>query len=203
LDGTLIDSIEGITKSVNFTLKEYKHPPVGKEYVSTIVNKGDVYLLASALRTQDKVMIEAAIKTFRDYYFNNCYAVLYEGVSKMLKTLFELQKKMAVISNKPYLIAERQLQLTGLIKYINILKADDGNIKLKPHPDSIEQILKETGSNKNETLIIGDSCVDIIAGKTAGVLTCGVTYGNTNRETLMKAFPDFLIDDIRQLVKMF
>lgn len=168
MDGTLIDSIEGITNSVNVALKEFKHTPVGKEYVSTIVNKGDVYLLASALHSQDKVMIKAAIKIFRDYYFNNCCAILYEGVSEILKTLSESQKKMAVTSNKPYMIAERQLQLTGLSKYINILKADDGSIKLKPHPDSIEQILKETGSSKNETLIIGDSCVDISTGKAAG-----------------------------------
>ena len=132
LDGTLIDSIDGIANSVNFALKEFKHAPVSKEYVSTIVNRGDIYLLSSAMQTQDRLMIDAAIKIFRDYYFENCYAVPYEGVIEVLKILSESQKKMAVISNKPYMIAERQLLLTGLTEYINILKADDGSIKLKP-----------------------------------------------------------------------
>lgn len=198
----MIDSIKGITDAINFAMKELNYASVSEEYVSTIVNNGDVYLLASALRSSDKSLIDTALKIFRNFYLENCYALPYEGVTDVLKKLSESNKKVGVISNKPYLIAEKQLRQTGLLKYVNLLKADDGSIKLKPHPDSIEQILRETASSKKETLMVGDSIVDIRAGKAAGVLTCGVTYGNTAREIIMKACPDYLIDDIRQVIEL-
>ena len=60
-------------------------------------------------------------------------------------------------------------------------------------------MINRLSADKNNTIIVGDMDVDVLAGKNAGVLTCAVTYGIGKREDIVKAGPDFIIEDILQL----
>jgi phosphoglycolate phosphatase len=203
LDGTLINSISGITDAVNHTLREFNYTEVTEDAVLKYVSQGDEHLLASAFKSDCQDLIVRAIAVFRGYYFDNCNVVrLYDGIIETIKILRRNHKIMGVFSNKPLDVARKQLLTIGLQEYFSFLKADDGNIKLKPNPEAIEQILAEFGVEKAETLMVGDTEIDIKTGKAIGVLTCGVTYGFGEIEALRDAKPDFIIKDFRELIEI-
>ena len=71
----------------------------------------------------------------------------------------------------------------------------------KPDPVGLHKLMEDLQVSARETVIVGDSDTDILTGKNAGVLTCGVTYG-FGAQTLEKASPDVTIDDMRELLPL-
>ena len=74
---------------------------------------------------------------------------------------------------------------------------------MKPNPGPILHILKQLSVSPEKTAIVGDGTTDIEAGKAANVWTCAVTYGLKKKEVLLKMKPDFMIEDIVELKKIF
>ena len=74
------------------------------------------------------------------------------------------------------------------------------HVKPKPAPDPVLKTIEDLVYNPENALVVGDMPVDILMGKSAGVNTCGVTYGNSDREKLTEAGADYVIDDIRDLL---
>jgi phosphoglycolate phosphatase len=72
----------------------------------------------------------------------------------------------------------------------------------KPDPLGIQTILNETGIQPGESLMIGDSSVDVMTGQNAGLWTCGVTYGFAPH-TLESVPPDVLIESPSELGELF
>ena len=87
---------------------------------------------------------------------------------------------------------------TAAIPFSTIIGGDLMPAK-KPDPGGLHHILEQHGVRPEETLMIGDSLVDVETGKRAGVPTCGVTYGHAGRESLESADPDWIIDDLFEL----
>ena len=69
----------------------------------------------------------------------------------------------------------------------------------KPAPDPVDLVLATQGWDKVETLVVGDMDVDILMGRAAGTVTCGVTYGNGSVAELKEAGADYLISDFSEL----
>jgi phosphoglycolate phosphatase-like HAD superfamily hydrolase len=72
----------------------------------------------------------------------------------------------------------------------------------KPAPDMLLHICDELQSKPNETIIIGDTELDIECGKNAEALTCGVSYGYRTKEFLISLKPDFVIDDLKEVLSL-
>lgn len=72
----------------------------------------------------------------------------------------------------------------------------------KPSPEPVTTILEAQGWNAAETLTVGDAPVDIMMGRGAGTLSCGVTYGNSFYEELDAVHPDFILTSFRRLTAM-
>ncbi len=91
------------------------------------------------------------------------------------------------------------MEIDGFITYI--LGAD--NVRLaKPDPEPVLKTLSDLGFAAGEALVVGDMPVDILMGKRAGSLTCGVTYGNSTRDALLAAGADYVIDDFGSLLPL-
>lgn len=73
-------------------------------------------------------------------------------------------------------------------------------VPIKPLPEPLMMICRDLNVLPSETIITGDTELDIRCGKSAGAKTCGVTYGYRNRELLQVENPDFIVDDIRELI---
>ena len=90
-----------------------------------------------------------------------------------------------------------KMNITNLFSYL--LAAEDTTL-LKPNAEPVIKTLNDLSYSTEQTLVIGDMPIDILMGKNAGVYTCGVTYGNSDRDSLLEAGADYVIDGISELL---
>jgi phosphoglycolate phosphatase len=127
--------------------------------------------------------------------------VLYPHVKETLE--YFGRKKRAVVSNKLHHLTVAVLAGLGIEACFDAILGGDSLPERKPDPEPLNQMLRTFGVKPTVALIVGDGAADIEAGKRAGVFTCGVTYGLGDKEELVQAKPDLLIDDLRQLTDHF
>jgi len=108
---------------------------------------------------------------------------------------------MAVLTNKPVRFSIRLIE--GLDLETHFFRVYGGNSfeEKKPHPLGIRLLMEESGASPAETMMVGDSAVDILTARNAGVRACGVSWG-FQPETFANAAPDVVIDDMRTLAEM-
>lgn len=199
LDGTLVDSLDDITRALNMALKDEGFPQVDRRVVATHIGEGDWDLVSRLLGGESRDTVERIIGRFRTVGRDHITAHAYPGVEQVLLYYRSRGTMMAVVTNKPAGLAERTLEVAGLSDLVDLLMGDDGTLPLKPHPDLLLSVLAQLGVETGEAIMVGDSAVDIFAGKAARVLTCGVTYGIGDADELREAQPDFLIHNIKEL----
>ena len=122
------------------------------------------------------------------------------GAVSVIKKLKDKGKKLAVNTNTDIDLIHKIVKSTELKDYFDIIMGPTGDIKHKPHPDIINYILKVTGSNKKECVMIGDRDTDILSGKSAGVYTAGVLTGPMEKEYIKKAKPDIIINSLENMI---
>ena len=178
LDGTLIDSKLDLIHSVNAMLREMQRPQLAAETISGYVGHGAPQLVARALGgTAREDELKHALQFFLGYYEdhkmdNTC---AYPGVPETLARLSHVP--MAVLTNKPARISVRILNSLGLAKYFRAIYGGNSFESKKPDPFGANKILQEFSIAARETLIIGDSEVDVQTARNAGTLAGAVNYG--------------------------
>lgn len=127
---------------------------------------------------------------------------LFPGVKETMSALFGMGCRLTVASSRGSQSLADFLRDMGIAPFISyVLSADD--VKLaKPHPEPVLKTLRALSAEAADALVVGDMPVDILMGKGAGVRTCGVSYGNSNREALIQAGADYVIDDFRDLIPL-
>jgi phosphoglycolate phosphatase-like HAD superfamily hydrolase len=91
----------------------------------------------------------------------------------------------------------------GVENQFDAILGGDSAAEKKPHPALIHDVLNQFRIVPTDALIVGDGDTDVEAGKRAGVITCGVTYGLGSKEGLVAAQPDIIIDDLTELSRYF
>lgn len=202
LDGTLVNTLEDITASVNFTLQKLGRKPVPLDTVRQYVGDGIEMLMTRALAGSDEFLPDA-VGIYKVHHSRNLVvrSSLYPAVRETLEFFKELP--LALVSNKTREFVEPLLARLGIADYFtSIIGADDG-LPLKPAPDAILKIMAAAGASKERTVMVGDGTTDVLAGKAAGVVTCAVTYGFRAEEELRKTGPDYVIREFSELVELF
>jgi phosphoglycolate phosphatase len=105
---------------------------------------------------------------------------------------------MAVLSNKPVNPSRDIVRALGLNEFFVRVYGGNSFATKKPDPLGVLTLLQETGAGAAETLIIGDSSIDVLTGRNAGLWTCGVTYGFAPR-SLEEVVPDVVVESPREL----
>jgi phosphoglycolate phosphatase len=200
LDGTLIDSSRDLVDSVNATRAWLQLPPLGDQIVHSYVGDGAPTLIRRALPGLDHHMLERALRHFLDYYREHMLdaTILYPGVREALDRLHHAAVLMAVLTNKPVRFSVQLIEGLGLEMHFFRIYGGNSFEEKKPHPRGIEALLSESGATPQRTIMVGDSAVDILTARNAGVQACGVTWG-FQPETFKEAEPDFLIDSMQSL----
>ena len=199
LDGTLVDSRVDLANSVNYTRTLLGLTPVPNELVYTYVGDGAFLLLQRALGPGfGEAEVRQAVESFMEHYKQHLldHTMLYPGVAEALQQLEH--PVLAVLTNKPVAPSITILKGLGILERFRWVYGGDSFPEKKPHPAGILKILAETGIPPGRVLMVGDSRNDIMTGRNAGVLTCGVTYGLAP-DQLTDPMPDFLINDMRKL----
>lgn len=202
LDGTLVNTLDDITASVNYTLDRLGRPPLPSDTVRQYVGDGIEMLMTRSLGKAAE-RIADAVTIYREHHKQNLSvrSSLYPAVQETLEYFSSIP--LAVISNKTMEFVRPLLDDLGIGRYFSLIIGADFGLPLKPAPDSVQRIMAEFNVPKDQTLIVGDGTTDISAGKAAGALTCSVTYGFRSESELRKAGPDYIIHDLTQLKKMF
>jgi phosphoglycolate phosphatase len=202
LDGTLVDTLEDITHSVNFTLGRLGKPLLHLDTVRKYVGDGMTLLLTRALGAHAD-LLEEAIGIYMDHQSRNLVvrSQLFPGVRDTLDHFRSLP--MAVVTNKTLEFSDPLLEKLGIRPYFGMVVGADAGLPLKPAPDAFQKVLKDLGIAKEHAVVVGDGTTDMQAGKAAGITTCAVTYGFRSEEELRKAGPDHVIHAFSDLKGLF
>jgi len=208
LDGTLIDSRLDLIHSVNAMLRHLGRTELPGDVIASYVGDGAPTLIRRALGDpRDESVIKAGLEHFLTYYRAHKldHTHVYDGVKDMLTVLHNsngVRRQMAVLSNKPVIPSRAIVEALGLAGFFTHVYGGNSFSTKKPDPKGAQTILKETRTRPEETLMVGDSSVDVITGRNAGLWTCGVTYGFAPH-TLCEAPPDLTIDKPHELAELF
>lgn len=198
LDGTLVDSLADLTDATNAMLKHFGRRELNSREVRLLVGQGARRLVERAMPDASLEMIEEGVRIFVAY--NEAHIVnktrLYPGVRETLAILSKFCR-MAVISNKNTALCRKLLEVLEVAEHFSEIMGADSYPLRKPSPEPILKLLADCGLTAAETVIVGDSCNDMIAGKGAGVVTVGCTYGYGEASELTGA--DYRIDSFMSL----
>ncbi len=187
LDGTLLDTLEDLTDSVNHAMSAMGWPLKLKEEVRLFLGNG-IRNLMKLCSPQDisEDEYEKAFNIFKAYYdiHNQDKTKPYDGVVELMSRLSEKDIKMAIVSNKvdSAVIALRD----KFFPHVQVAIGDRDDIRRKPEPDSCNMALEQLGSTKNETVYVGDSEVDLLTAENAGLPCISVLWGFRDEDYLIK-----------------
>ena len=210
LDGTLIDSRLDLIHSVNAMLQHIGRPALDGHVIASYVGDGAPALVRRAIGdTNDEALFRAAMEYFLGYYriHKLDHTTVYAGMAETLAGLADpsrgnpskgVRRQMAVLSNKPVNPSRDIVQALGLGEFFVRIYGGNSFLTKKPDPLGVQTILHETGVAADEALIIGDSSIDVLTGRNAGMWTCGVTYGFAPH-SLEEVPPDVRIETPREL----
>jgi phosphoglycolate phosphatase len=210
LDGTLIDSAQDLCNSVNAALAESGLGPLPDPTIAGFVGNGAPLLMRRALALAGNIAVEQVgeelfnkayaffLQYYREHKLDFTYA--YAGVLDALKALDELHqapgspaRAMAVLTNKPVRPARGICEGLGLADFfLHIYGGDSFPVK-KPDPAGLRSLMEETGAAPEETVMIGDSKVDVQTARNAGAWSLGCAFG-FGPQNLMEIPPDVLVD---------
>jgi phosphoglycolate phosphatase len=200
LDGTLVDSREDLANSINAMLRHFKKKELPHEVIASYIGDGAPMLVRRALGDpDDENFVQDALLYFmawyREHKLDSTY--VYEGIKEALNAIQKsrdgLPLKMAVLSNKPVGPSRAIVEALGLGPYFFQIYGGNSFHTKKPDPAGVQALLEESGAFAEEAIIIGDSDIDVLTARNAGIFSVGVTYGLAPH-TLEDAPPDVLVD---------
>jgi 2-phosphoglycolate phosphatase len=201
LDGTLADTGPDLADAVNYTRAHFELDALPNDMVYSHVGYGVEHLLKHSLPQQQP--FQEVMRVFLERYENHLLdkTVLYPGVPAALD--FFRDKRRVVVTNKMHRLAVAIVRGLRVEDRFDAILGGDSVSDKKPHPALLNEVLQRFQVSPRRALMVGDGDTDVEAGKRAGVVTCGVTYGLGNKKDLAAAQPDFLIDDLIQLSDYF
>jgi phosphoglycolate phosphatase len=209
LDGTLIDSRLDLVHSVNAALRHIGRPELPDDVIASYVGDGAPILIQRALGGEavDEAIVRQGLQFFLSYYrehkldHTTVYAGVHEALAAIQRASNNSPRKMAVLSNKPVGPSRAIVEALKLGPFTQIYGGNSFPSK-KPDPEGARKLLEENDVRPEETVIVGDSHVDVETGQNAGLWTVGVSYGFAPH-TLEETPPDVLVDKPQELAEVF
>jgi phosphoglycolate phosphatase len=180
LDGTLIDSRRDLADSANEMLAAYGAAPLDDDRIVSMVGCGAPTLVKRVMTAAGIDMpVEDALPRFLSAYDARLthHTRPYDGIADLLDELRSRQTAMALLTNKPLDQSNRILDAFGFSKHFQWLVGGDGPWPRKPEPDGIRFLMQQAGAVADETVLIGDSTIDLQTARNAAVPICLARYG--------------------------
>ena len=202
LDGTLIDSLDDLANATNHMLLSLGRAAVSREQVRGYVGQGARRLVERAMPDAATEEIERGLSLFLVY--NEEHIVdrtrLYPGVMETLTTLCNAGMTLVIVSNKNVALCCKVLKTLGAIGYFASVIGADSLPERKPSPEPLLKVLRDFAVPPERAVMVGDSVNDIAAGKAAGIVTIGCTFGYGELAEIADA--DDLIDSLPGLLEL-
>ena len=188
LDGTILNTIVDLADSMNYVLRQLGYPEHSVEDICNFVGNGVDRLVKLSLPEGASVEeFDKCRSMFGEYYKQHSAdkTCPYDGIPQLLAQLKESGCKLAVVSNKPD-FAVGPLCENYFSGMFDIAVGEREGIRRKPFPDSVNEVINKLGSEKDKTLYVGDSDVDVETAKNAGIDCVAVSWGFRGRDFLEK-----------------
>lgn len=197
-DGTLIDSYDAITASVNYVRSRHSLPPLPQTQVRHMVGHGILQLMAAVVPNGDP---QADVAIYLDHHPSVMYdhTWLLPGVEQALIDLRQAGLKLAICSNKLVGVTRALIDALGIARYLDAAYGPEDAGKPKPDPAMVLLALKRLGVAKTEAIYVGDMPVDIETARNAGIAVWVVPTGSSDRATLEAAKPDRVFDGMAEV----
>jgi phosphoglycolate phosphatase len=202
-DGTLTDSRRDIAGTQLLVLRELGVTTVSEADLYPYVGKTLEETFQRVLPAHLHPLVEDAAKRYSAVYPSRALrtTTLFPGVRETLQLLHKCGHGLAVASTKKGPGILRATDHFGITSLFDQLQGSE-DLPYKPDPAIVHKIMRDRGWDYGETMMVGDTDNDVLAGRRAGVATCGVTYGALSRDQLMALQPDFLIDHFPDLLRV-
>lgn len=206
LDGTLLDTLSDIKDALNDALREAGFPyAYTYEEAKKLIGDGVEMLMRRALREEDRpANLDALSKTFLPRYlsYQGRTTKPYPGVVETLRCLKERGHSLFIASNKPDPMAQDIVARTLPLNLFARVSGHQEGDPVKPNPILVERILEDFRLSKEETIYVGDSRVDLLTARAAGIpaILCAYGYGAYGPALLREA--DATIDSFPELLNL-
>jgi phosphoglycolate phosphatase len=217
LDGTLIDSAQDLCASLNAALAHVGRKPLSEELLASFVGNGAPLFVRRALAKSlgceveqvDENLHAETFRFFLEYYREHKldFTYAYDGVLESLQALRTLHdvhggepRTMAVLTNKPVRASQGICEGLGLADYFLRIYGGNSFKTKKPDPEGLFTLMQEAGAQPGETVMIGDSKVDVQTALNAGAWSIGCLFG-FEPQSLMETSPDVLVDSAADWVE--
>ncbi|HEY6329801.1 MAG TPA: HAD-IA family hydrolase [Blastocatellia bacterium] len=210
LDGTLIDSRADLARSINLMLADLSRPPLDESRISSFVGDGVWVLVYRSLKATDpngeapdEALHKKGIELMRHHYSEQMLVSthLFPNVADTLDHFSD--KRIGLVTSKETDLARLILDHFKIARFFNCVVGGDQLPERKPDPKPVLRAMALLESQPATTVMIGDSENDVIAGKRAGTLTCGVTYGFRTEEQIRETVPDVIVNHFEQLRRYY
>lgn len=169
-------------------------------------------------KTPSEVIIQSLIEKYgiaREYLMDvldECFrpyelelvekAELRDGAREVVHRLREMGYRLGVVSNNDRLVVKLTLEKFGLINYFDAIVARGDVDKMKPDELPILECVKKLGVRPQEAVYVGDTAVDVVAAKRAGVYAIGIVGGLDSKDSLEESGPNYIIEDLSQITRL-
>lgn len=189
MDGTLLNTIEDITDSVNYIMNEYGFPLRTIDEVRHFVGSGAAKLIERVVPDgRENPLFDRVLKDYEAYYLDHCDIKTgpYEHILELMAELKKMGVKMAIVSNKP-MDAVLELKEQYFKEYAEAAIGVAEGLRRKPYPDECLEAMKQLGVSKEECIYVGDSEVDHQTALNTGIPCISCLWGFRTKEELLKA----------------
>ena len=203
LDGTLVDSGSDIAASVNYTLKALGIPPKKYEEIIQFVGDGVQKLIERSLGEGYRHRFNDAMDIFSAYYAEHMLdsTLPYDSVVQVLDHFCD--KRKVIITNKREYFTIEITNALDIKKYFDEIIGSDSTAYKKPDARLLLPLLKKFSVDYHNAVVIGDGMNDIVLARNAGVLSCALLNGLTDRDFLLALNPDFACEKLSELITLF
>lgn len=199
LDGTLVDTIDLIVRSFNYTLKFLAGRDFTREEVIALFGPTEPVIIDRFAKPGER---EEAYRLFFQTYENEHDRLVrvFPGVPALIRGIQSAGLGVGLVTNKGRRTTEITLQKLGLMPFFRAVVTGDEADRPKPDPSGIERALEKLDTRPEEALFVGDAPVDILAGRAAGTATCAVSWGGVHPlEETLAAGPDYVCRSAEEL----
>lgn len=198
MDGTVLDTLEDLKNAASAAMRAFGRPPLTLEQTRRYVGNGSRRLIEQALgEGADEAEVERVLAWYKPWYNAHCRICTrpYPGILPLMARLKEAGVRQAIVSNKPDPTVRALAEdfFPGLAE-LAVGERESEGIRRKPWPDMLDAARERMGLRREDCLYVGDSEVDVLTAKNAGLRCAAVSWGFRSREQLIAAGAEILID---------
>ena len=199
-DGTLMDSETQIVHAMFGAIADLALETRSADQCRNIIGLGLREAIDMLYPGQDEPFATRFVERYRHHWFGNAHtSELFPGARETLEVLREAGFKLAVATGKGRVGLDKVLHHTGLEGLFAATRCSD-ETRSKPHPQMLEEILRELQIEPAQALMIGDTEYDMHMARQAGVYPVAVSYGVHDRQRLLQHEPLVCLDNISELI---